>query len=94
MSSSEFSLHLAYWRREPTGPAGEMFKWAALMAAVLNGPLTRRDKRLFKAADIWDGTQWTPPPPEPTPKAGAKKARMAPDFSHVRGMRVANRPKG
>jgi hypothetical protein len=88
MTSAEFAMHVAYWRREPTGPAGQMVLWAALMAATANGALMRRDKRLFKGEDFWPGTQWTPPPkPEPL-KPGQKKPRMAPDFSHLRGLKV------
>jgi hypothetical protein len=91
MSSAEFSLHAAYWRREPTGPGGQMQLWAALMAATMNGPLVRRDKKMFRSEDVWPGTQWNPPPAPPPP--GAKRARMAPDFSSVRGLRVANKRK-
>jgi hypothetical protein len=87
MSSEEFALHAAYWRREPTGPAGQMWMWAELMAATANGPLVRKDKQRFKATDFWPDTQWQPPPPPPPP--GAKRKSLAPDFSAVRGMKAA-----
>jgi hypothetical protein len=89
MSSEEFALHAAYWRREPTGPAGQMWMWAELMAATANGPLVRKDKQRFKATDFWPDTQWQPPPPPPPP--GAKKKSLAPDFSGLRGMKTRKR---
>jgi hypothetical protein len=89
MSSAEFALHVAYWRREPVGPEGQMHLWAALMAATANGALVRKDKKLFKGEDFWSAAKaWEPPPAPPPP--GAKKQRMAPDFSHLRGMKVRN----
>jgi hypothetical protein len=84
MSSEEFSLHLAYWRVEPSGPEGEMQRWAALMAAVNNGGLVKRDKTLFKAQEFWPDDRWALPE---EPKPGTKK-RLAPDFSHLRGAKV------
>lgn len=89
MSSEEFALHAAYWRREPTGPAGQMWMWAQQMAAIANGQLQRKDKRLFTATDFWPDTQWQPPPPPPPP--GAKKKSLAPDFSGLRGMKMRKR---
>lgn len=87
MSSAEFALHVAYWQREPVGPEGQMHLWAALMAAVTNGALIRKDKQLFKGSDFWKGDQWIPPEP---PKPGK---RLAPDFSHLRGAKVRNRKR-
>lgn len=87
MSSEEFALHVAYWSREPTGPAGQMWMWAGLMAATANGQVTRKDKRLWQRQDFWPEDLWKPPPPPPPP--GAKKARLAPDFSGLRGMKYA-----
>jgi len=92
MTSEEFSLHQAYWAGEPSGPEGEVQRWAALMAAIANGPLIKRDKSRFKGEDFWPSTVWAPPE-LPTPAKGGKKQRMAPDFSHLRGMKVANRKR-
>lgn len=79
MSSAEFALHEAYWSREPTGPDGLMQMWAALMAAVSNGALKKRDKSMFKAEDFWPEA-WPAPAP-PVPK---RKGSMLPDFSAAR----------
>lgn len=91
MSSEEFALHVAYWSREPTGPAGRMQMWAEMMAATVNGPLIRKDKRKFKASDFWPNDQWKPPPPPPPP--GAKRKSLAPDLSAMKGMKVRNRKR-
>ena len=85
ISAEEFALHQAYWRREPSGPEGRMLMWSALMAAIANGALIRKDKRSFTATDFWPDT-WAPPP---APKPGRKKSTLAPDFSHLKGMKVA-----
>jgi hypothetical protein len=91
MSSEEFSLHQAYWAVEPSGPHGEVQRWAALMAAVTNGPRVKRSKQPFKAAEFWPADVWDPPAePEPASKG---KARLAPDFSHLRGMTVRQRKR-
>jgi hypothetical protein len=91
MTSEEFSLHLAYWAVEPSGPLGDVQRWAALMAAVVNGPRKRKGNasKPFTLTDFWPANAWSEAPPPPTP--GAKPARMAPDLSHMRGMRVNNR---
>lgn len=87
MSSEEFALHAAYWRREPTGPAGQMWMWSQLAALTANGGLTRKDKRAWRGQDFWDADEaWRALPPPPPP--GAKKQRLAPDFSGLRGMKV------
>lgn len=84
MSSEEFALHMAYWSIEPSGPQGEVQRWAALIAAVNNGGLVKRDKSLFKADEFWSPNVWAPPE-EPKP---GKPRRLAPDFSHLRGLKV------
>jgi hypothetical protein len=90
MTSAEFALHRAYWLHEPTGPAGEMQRWAMQQAALLNGPMVKRNsKQPFKAEEFWSAEKaWEPPPPPSPP--GTKKKRLAPDFSHLRGMKVRN----
>lgn len=93
MSVEEFALHQAYWRHEPSGPEGEMLRWSALMAAVVNGPLVKRDKTRFKGADFWSAEEAWPVPQEAVITKGGKKQRMAPDLSHMRGMKVANRKR-
>lgn len=93
MTSAEFSLHQAYWSVEPSGPHGEVARWAALVAAVVNGPRVRRgSNKPFGAADIFDPDKaWAPDPADAAPPPGAKPARLAPDLSHMRGMTVRSR---
>jgi hypothetical protein len=96
MSSEEFSLHQAYWQVEPSGPHGDVQRWASLMSAVVNGPRVRKSKRPFDAADFWPPDAWAAEPGEvrmvtkPKPGKTGKAPPMAPDLSHMRGMRVNN----
>lgn len=93
MTSEEFSLHLAYWSVEPAGPLGDVQRWAALMAAVVNGPRVRKNKQPFKPEDFWPATAWDDEAARQQPQLvtrGGKKATLAPDLSAMRGMRVAN----
>ena len=95
MTSAEFALHVELEQREPLPPA-LLDLAAALMAAIHNGPLQRRDKRHWRAEDFRVGDAWSallPPPPVQASAPGAppaKRARLAPDLSHMRGKRVAN----
>jgi hypothetical protein len=95
MSSEEFSLHLAMQAVEPAGPMIDMQRWAALMAAVMNGPRKRKHgNKLFTAEDFLPkGCSWAEQPGQIqlVTKPGQKPPRMAPDFSHLRGMRVNNK---
>jgi hypothetical protein len=86
MSSEEFSLHQALMLREPGGE-GDMHRWAAMMAAIANGALRKRDKSLFRAKDFYPDP-WEPEPAPPPRAPDAKPPMQAPDFSHLRGMRV------
>lgn len=97
MTSAEFALHVELEQREPLPPA-LLDLAAALMAAIHNGPLRRRDKRHWRAEDFRPSDAWAallPPPPAPVQASapGAsppKRPRLAPDLSHMRGKRVAN----
>lgn len=92
MSSEEFSLHQAFWAVEPGGPHGEISRWAALMAATLNGPLVKKNKQRFRAEEFWPESVWDEAPAT-VPMVTGKPRPMAPDLSHMRGMRVANRKR-
>jgi len=52
MSSSEFGLWLEFMHEEGLGPAGEQQQWAQLMAALWNGPMTRKGGRIWTGADF------------------------------------------
>lgn len=66
MGSHEFALHLALDREEGTGAQHEPQRWARLMAAVHNGPLTKPRRTLWEATDF-KAPAWAPPLPEPKP---------------------------
>ena len=95
MSSAEFALHVELQQREPLPPA-MLDLCAALMAAIHNGPLRRRDKRFWRAEDFRASDPWAallPPPAVQASAPGApaaKRPRLAPDLSHMRGKRIAN----
>jgi hypothetical protein len=81
-----------FWSIEPGGPSGEVQRWASLMAATANGPMVRRDKRPFTAADFWPKDVWDLPPEQAPKKPGGT---MAPDFSHLRSMKYGKaKPPG
>lgn len=58
MSSEELALWLARWRIEPFGPHTLMRVLAEVLAALANGPLERRDKRLWQPTDFFDPRCW------------------------------------
>lgn len=78
MSAREFALHQAYMRRIPTGWEGVSLLWARAMAALLNGPMTRKDKAAWRAehfvADPWAPAQ---PAKAPRPTFSSLKAFVA-----------------
>lgn len=74
MSAREFALHQAYMRRIPTGWEGATQMWSRLMAALLNGPSPRKDKRAW-TADHFAADPWGP--------AAAKKSG-APSVSSLK----------
>lgn len=61
MSAQEFGLWLAWFDQEPCDPASLAQMWAQQMAALFNGPLTRRDKRMFRADDFLPSDRWKVP---------------------------------
>lgn len=68
MGAAEFGLWLAMMNEEGIGPLAEQQRWAMLMAALHNGPLVRRDKRHWRAADFMP-EPWAEPhaPPAAAP---------------------------
>jgi hypothetical protein len=78
MGSAEFSHWLAFLDAEPIGSHGDLQRWAALMAAIANGPLTKRDKSAFRVADfLVDPWQEAPKPKARNPKPGELQAFVA-----------------
>jgi hypothetical protein len=68
MSAQEFGLWLAWFDQEPCDPASFAQMWAQQMAALCNGPLTRRDKRMFSSEDFLPADRWKDEPDAaPTP---------------------------
>jgi hypothetical protein len=81
MGSREFGQWQAFFAEEPVGPADNLALWASLMAALHNGPLVKRSKQPWTAADFLP-RMWQPPP-EP------KKAGIADLRAHVAALKAA-----
>lgn len=82
MSAEEFGLWLAWFDQEPCDPMSLAQMWAQQMAALCNGPLTRKDKRMFQAGDFLPADRWQveAEPPKPMSRqdtAAALKAMFA-----------------
>lgn len=81
VTSSAFAHWQAFYRLEDEQrEQAEAARWAALMAATCNGPVTRKDKRLWRPDDFLP-TRASPPPP--------KAATGADALRHVRRIRQA-----
>lgn len=93
MSASEFGLWLAFNAVEPILPGTELHLWARQMAAVHNGPMLKRDKTPWKAADFV-GELWASPPPEdasaPTKSTATQLRGM---IQHLRGAPKTRKPR-
>jgi len=61
MGAAEFGQWLAFLDEEPIGPADQLPLWASLMAALHNGPLVKKGKGRWVAADFLP-RMWAPPP--------------------------------
>ncbi|MGH6625141.1 MAG: phage tail assembly protein T [Burkholderiaceae bacterium] len=71
MTAHEFGEWQVYFRNEQQHPAADRLHHAQLLAAAHNGPLSRPDKRLWRAADLMPPDPWAPAPPEPAPPTPA-----------------------
>lgn len=65
MSAQEYGWWLLWFDQEPCDPASFAQMWAQQMAALCNGPLTRRDKRMFQANDFLPADRWKVEPDTP-----------------------------
>ena len=81
MSAGEFGHWLAFFEQEPPASQVGLVQWAELLAAVYNGPRTKRGNALWMASDF-AGTPWAPPK---TPKrASGQDAR-----AHIKALKAA-----
>jgi hypothetical protein len=55
MSAGEFGLWQAWMEAEEAGAGSDRDRWALMLASLHNGPLIRRDKKL------WNGRDFAPP---------------------------------
>ena len=67
MTAQEFGEWQVFYEREQLHPAAQRYQDAQHMAAIHNGPLSRADKSLWKAAHLMPADPWAPIAPEPPP---------------------------
>lgn len=81
MSAGEFGNWLAFFEEEPFGHGPTLTMWSELMAALHNGPLTKKSKALWQAAEF-ARPLWRPREP-----AQAKRPTTGADVrAHVRSL--------
>lgn len=87
ITAEEFSEACVYLREEPLDPA-LLAALAEMLAALANGPLSRRDKQLWTAADFML-PRWQAADPQATPEHAATapsaptQAQINALFSHL-----------
>ncbi len=74
MGSAEFSLWCAWFAIEEMGPEAEQQRWAQLMAAAYNGPMVKKSKAPFTAAEFLP--KIVAPPVKAKPATGASAAQL------------------
>lgn len=74
LSADEFGLWRAWLAEHQAAPEAQPALMAQLIAAVMNGPLTRADKQFFKATDFLP-QPW--PAPAPPPKRLTRREMAA-----------------
>lgn len=67
MTAQEFGEWMVFYQREQLHPAAGRMDRAQQLAAVHNGPLTRRDKQMWRAADFMPLDPWVPQPEPASP---------------------------
>ena len=61
MSSTEFTYWQEFMRVEVIGAGSNVERWAYMMSALHNGPLTKKSKALFKPEEFMP-RRWDPAP--------------------------------
>jgi hypothetical protein len=87
MGSREFTNWLEFMHEEGLGPAAQLQQWAESMAALFNGPMTRKSGKPWTAADFMPRPWKQPEAPKP---ASGKDARAF--VRQQRALRDAAKP--
>lgn len=82
MSAAEFGRWLAFFEAEDAGPKAERRQWAAMMAALHNGPLTKKTKKFWTTGEFLPQAQVGPP-------VGPKPATGADARAHIAAQKAA-----
>lgn len=81
MSAGEFGRWLAFLALEELGPGAQQHQWAALMAAVHNGALKRKNGKFWSPADFM---------PQPQAQSNTRQAARGSDAkAHIAQQRAA-----
>jgi hypothetical protein len=83
MDSEEFGWWLAYRSVQPFGPMALMPALAELLAAIANGPGTRKDKRGWRPDDFIDRNRWKPAESAAVKSKGPSLAAIKAFFSRL-----------
>lgn len=81
MSAKEFGEWNTLFALEGLSLAAERLRHAQLLAAVHNGPLTRQDKSLWRAADLLPPDPWAPQ--EESDTSPPTPAQLAAQVDHI-----------
>lgn len=76
VTAEEFGLWLAFFEKEPMGPAQLMPALAEIRAAMANGPLKAPQGRLWSSDDFFDAKRWVAAPAEAQP-SGPTRDQLA-----------------
>lgn len=91
MSAQEFAEWHVYYQVEGLTPQARRGRRAVRKAAQANGPLTRKDKRLWRAEDFAEVDPWSavaqPPAPPPTPAKHVSPAAQMKALHNARNRR-------
>lgn len=67
MSAQEFGEWRAWYIAEQQHPQAERLRHAQLLAATMNGAMTRKSGGMFTGAELMGADPWEPPPAPPAP---------------------------
>jgi hypothetical protein len=74
MTAQEFTEWSVWCRLEEEGPAADRLRHGQLVAATMNGAVTRKVGGMFRASELIALEPWAPPPPPPAPLTNAQIA--------------------
>jgi hypothetical protein len=74
MSAQEFGEWITYFTAEQLHPSVDRLRHAQAIAALHNGPLSKKDGTLWATAHFMPPDPWAPPPAPPAAPSAAELA--------------------